>query len=82
MIPKINCLDCNHALYDNKTETKVECGDVFICVYCGCIMEFNKNLKPKRPKQITSKMVEASLAVKGILDMGLDPEQVFLNKVH
>ncbi len=69
MIPKSECLNCQKLLWDNEPDKKPEDGMCAICVFCGEVMQFDKDLNlihvdelliPKEVK-ILSALVRLSL---------------------
>lgn len=77
MIPKSKCLDCKQLLWDNMPIQQPSKGDISICAYCGCIMEFTVNLNLKRPLEITKEAAEASYLVKTMLAVGISPQEFY-----
>ena len=44
MIPKSNCIECKKILWDDLPSFQPKKGNLAICVFCGCIMEFDHKL--------------------------------------
>lgn len=64
MIPKSKCLDCKKDLWDDLPPYQPKKGDSCVCIFCGCMMEFNKVLKLIHPKELTHQMKEISTIIK------------------
>ena len=80
MIPKSNCLDCKKLLWDDYPQVQPVKGSGCVCIFCGCIMEFDKDLKLIRPKKITESLKELSTFTKLLLQIGIIPESFFSRK--
>ncbi len=64
MIPKSKCLECKKYLWDDLPPVQPKNGDKAICIFCGCMMEFNKKLQLLPLKKITPETQEASTLIK------------------
>lgn len=65
MIPKSNCRECDKTLWDDAMSSpSPKCGDLAVCIFCGCINELDENLRLILPKEITEQARKASMIVK------------------
>lgn len=79
MIPKNNCLDCKTTIWDNNPITQPQKGNYAICMYCGCVMIFDRKLKLNRPKKIPDEIKKQSFLIKSALNKEISIEQVVKN---
>lgn len=64
MLPRNKCLECGKLLWDDLPDYKPKAGYGIICIYCGGLMELDKNLNFIKPKEITQLMLEGSGIIK------------------
>jgi hypothetical protein len=63
-IPKSLCISCFTVLYDDNPPVQPKEGDTCVCVYCGHIMQFDKDLKVRNATNPTKLAMQASALTK------------------
>jgi hypothetical protein len=64
LIPISKCTTCEHFLWDDKPIYQPVYGDLAVCVFCGAINEFDKELNLIAPTYITEEAKQASQNIK------------------
>ena len=62
-------------LFDDNPPVQPKEGDHAVCVYCGFPMEFDKNLKLKKPRKVTEEMKQAQKFIKFLNFLNINPAQ-------